>query len=313
VVIELAEVGDNEKEQSLLTALIQQSMTEWYKAGRESGGLAHVTVVEDAHRLLGRPAPHSGESREGNAQARAAQAFANTLAENRKYGEGLVIVEQVPGKLVEDAYKNTNLNVMHRLPAEDDRRVIGSSMRFSADQERYAASLAPFTAFAYHDGLDRPALIQVPDVRGEAAREADQDRAPLVGDDTLAQRFRALAAGVPGIDAALAPFVECEGCRHRCRFRSRAATATRTEDAAELKTRVKDYPDTVATQAQWWRQTHAWVRQVADRVALDDPSPAERRDYEACVFVHIGRRAWRRDTLAWVRLYREHAASGGAP
>jgi uncharacterized protein DUF87 len=311
VVIELADVGDNEKEQSLLIALILQAMTEWYKAGRESGALAHVTVVEEAHRLLGRPSPHLGDNREGNAQARAAQAFANTLAENRKYGEGLVIVEQVPGKLVEDAYKNTNLKVMHRLPAEDDRRTIGSSMRFSPDQERYAASLAPFTAFAYHDGLDRPALIQVPNIRGEAAHESGRDRAPLATAAELALRFRALAAEVPAIDAAIAPFAECDGCRHRCQFRSRAATVVRAEDAADLKSRVKAYPNTVATQAEWWQQTRTWVRAVADRVILDDLSNPEQRDYEACVFVHLGRRAWRRDVLPWVRLYRGTSVPGG--
>lgn len=165
VVLEPAAIGDNEKEQSLVTALILQTMTEHYKANRPGGSLSHVTVIEEAHRLLGRPLAQSGDAKEGNAQARAAQAFANTLAENLKYGEGVVIVEQVPGKLVEDAYKNTNLKVMHRLPAAADRELIGGTMRFSPDQERYAATLEPFHAFAHHDRLDRPALITVPDVR----------------------------------------------------------------------------------------------------------------------------------------------------
>lgn len=311
VVIELAEVGDNEKERSLLTALILQTMTEYYKAGREGSALAHVTVVEEAHRLLGRPTTLPGDIKEGNAQARAAQAFANTLAENRKYGEGLVIVEQVPGKLVEDAYKNTNLKVMHRLPADDDRRVIGSTMRFSEDQERYAATLEPFTAFAYHDGLDRPALIQVPNVRAQAALAAGLDRAPLATDADLAARFHALVGAVPQIDAAIAPFVECEGCVHRCMFRSRAATAVRPGHATELKARVKKYPETVAAQIGWWQETAGWTHGIADEIALDAPSEAERRDYEACVFVHIARRAWRRGVLPWVRQYRRHTSGGG--
>ncbi|WP_345437094.1 helicase HerA domain-containing protein [Actinoallomurus vinaceus] len=307
VVIELAEVGDNEKEQSLLTALILQTMTEYYKASRKGGELSHVTVVEEAHRLLGRSAP-LGDAKEGNAQARAAQAFANTLAENRKYGEALVIVEQVPGKLVEDAYKNTNLKVMHRLPAEDDRRLIGATMRFSDDQERYASTLAPFTAFAYHDGLDRPALIQVPNVRAQAADAAGADRAPLATDDELADRFRGLATRNSQVDAALAPFPECAGCEHRCAFRSRAATAVRPEHATDLKTRVKDYPDTVAAQSHWWQETITWTHRIADAVPLAAATDHEHRDYEACVFVHIARDAWRRDVLPWTRLYRQHWA-----
>lgn len=307
VVLELAEVGDNEKEQTLLIALVLQAMTEYYKAGRESGGLAHVTVIEEAHRLLGRP-PIGGDVKEGSAQARAAQAFANTLAENRKYGEGLVIVEQVPGKLVEDAYKNTNLKLMHRLPAEDDRELVGATMRFSEDQERYASTLEPFTAFAYHDALDRPALVRMPDVRALAAQEAGVPRAPLAGSAELGAAFRRAAASSPDLDAAIAPFAECEGCASRCLFRTRAATAVWPEHAVSLKERVKEYPTKSAAQKEWWLKTIAEVKAVAEPLAPTGVSSAETADYEACVMVHIGRRAWRRDVLPWIRLYRKHAA-----
>jgi hypothetical protein len=268
-----------------------------------------VTVIEEAHRLLGRPSPAAANGREGNAQARAAQAFANTLAENRKYGEGLVIVEQVPGKLVEDAYKNTNLKVMHRMPAEDDRLLIGSTMRLNEDQERYASTLKPFTAFAYHDSIDRPALIQAPNVRAEAAAAAGVAYAPLAGADELAGRFQTFASGNESVDAALAPFAECEGCAHRCAFRSRAATAVHAEDGTTLKARVADYPKTAATQQAWWQETISWIRSTAADVPLPDASAAEQADYEACVFVHTSRRAWRRDALPWIRLFRKHATA----
>ncbi|MGW5445326.1 ATP-binding protein [Streptomyces asiaticus] len=314
VVIELAGVGDNEKEQSLITALLLQSMTEHYKANRSDGALAHVTVIEEAHRLLGQPPPQGGESREGNAQARAAQSFANALAENRKYGEGIVIVEQVPGKLIEDAYKNTNLKIMHRLPSEADRHLMGGTMRFAPDQERYAASLAPFHAFAYHDRIDRPALVRVPNVRAEAARAAGVDRAPLAMASELAARFRSFTETAPSVDAALAPFPDCEGCRHRCDFRSRATMAVWPEHATELKKRVATYPKAKADQSAWWQSTAMWVAGIADTVPLPDPTAASDAvaDYRACVFLHIARTAWQRKTLPWVRLYRSHTTPGGA-
>lgn len=311
VVVELADVGDNPKEQALLAALLLQVMTEHYKATRTSGDLAHVTVIEEAHRLLGRVVPRGGDVKEGNAQAKAAEGFANSLAENRKYGEGLVIVEQVPEKLVEDSYKNTNLKVMHRLPAESDRTLVGATMRFSPDQERYAASLEPFTAFAYHDRLDRPALLRVPDLRGEAARAAGLARAPLADDAELARRFRQLATAVPAVDEAVAPFPECAGCRHRCEFRARAETATQAEDAVALKRRVKQYPRTRAEIDTWWAGTVSWIGEVSARVPLTPATVDAQRDYEGCVFVHVVRRAWTGDNLAWIRLYREHAGAGG--
>ncbi|MEU8772323.1 DUF87 domain-containing protein [Streptomyces sp. NPDC048606] len=316
VVVELAGVGDNEKEQSLVTAMLLQTMTEYYKANRSGGSLSHVTVIEEAHRLLGRPAPQGGDAKEGNAQARAAQAFANTLAENRKYGEGVVIVEQVPGKLVEDAYKNTNLKVMHRLPAEEDRRLVGATMRFSPDQERYAAALEPFQAFAYHDRIDRPALLKAPDVRALAAAEAGVARAPLATDAELGARFRGFAAAHEEVDAALAPFPDCAGCRHRCEFRTRAATAVWPEHGTKLKERVATYPKSSGEQAAWWRETAEWVTEVADAVPLPAPrraDPAAAEDYRACVFIHVARAAWQRNTLPWVRLYRTHTLPEGAP
>ena len=36
------------------------------------------------------------------------------------YGEGLVIAEQIPAKLIPDAIKNTAVKITHRLPAADD-------------------------------------------------------------------------------------------------------------------------------------------------------------------------------------------------
>lgn len=303
VVLELAGVGDNEKEQSLITALVLQTMTEHYKATRTNSGLNHVTVIEEAHRLLGRP-PAQGDIRVGSAQARAAEAFANTLAENRKYGEGIVIVEQVPGKLVEDAYKNTNLKVMHRLPAEADRQLIGGTMRLTPDQERYAASLAPFHALVHHDQLDRPALVQIPNVRARAAAETGLERAPLATNHDLAQRFRALTTATPAVDAALAPFEECEGCAHRCLFRSRAATAIRSEQTTELKERAAAYPKDGAGQSAWWQTMASWVTEVGAPVAPTDASPEEENDYHACVFIHLVREAWENKTLPWTRRFR---------
>jgi DNA helicase HerA-like ATPase len=41
--------------------------------------------------------------------------FCNLLAEVRKYGEGLIIADQIPNKLIPDVIKNTNTKIVHRL------------------------------------------------------------------------------------------------------------------------------------------------------------------------------------------------------
>ncbi|GAA3055287.1 hypothetical protein GCM10020000_41950 [Streptomyces olivoverticillatus] len=222
-----------------------------------------------------------------------------------------MIVEQVPEKLIEDAYKNTNLKVMHRLPSASDRELIGGTMRFAPDQERYASSLEPFQAFAHHDGIDRLG----PDPGAErTGRGGGGDR----GGPGAARRQRGTGRPVPRLRrgdtgrgrGSCPPFPDCEGCRHRCTFRSRAATAVWPEHGEELKKKVVDYPRTSAAQAEWWSRTADWVAGIADTVAPPGAAPEAVEDYRACVFIHVAQAAWKRKTLPWVRLYRSHAVRG---
>src|SRR6266568_3185860 len=122
--------------------------------GAAGESLRHVIVIEEAHRLL-------RAGREG-ASAHAVELFASLLAEIRAYGEGLVIAEQIPAKLVPDVVKNTALKVLHRLPAHDDRQVVGAAMNLDDDQSRQVVSLQPGVAAVFADGMDRPLRIRVP-------------------------------------------------------------------------------------------------------------------------------------------------------
>jgi DNA helicase HerA-like ATPase len=118
-------------------------------------GLRHVTVIEEAHRLLkhvelGSPAAH------------AVELFTALLAEIRAYGEGIMIAEQIPTKVVSDIVKNTALKIIHRLPAADDREVLGAAMNLDEAQSRHVVSMPPGRAVVFADGMDRPMRIVVP-------------------------------------------------------------------------------------------------------------------------------------------------------
>ena len=52
-----------------------------------------------------------------------------------------MIAEQIPAKLVPDVVKNTALKVVHRLPAADDRELVGATMNLDEDQSRQVVSL----------------------------------------------------------------------------------------------------------------------------------------------------------------------------
>jgi len=304
VVVELALVADNQKEQALVTALLLQVMTEHYKATRPGGGLRHVTVVEEAHRLLGKPPAATGTN-EGDARGRAAEAFANTLAENRKYGEGLVVVEQDPSKLITDAVKNTGCKIMHRLPGQDDRDVLGAAMGLSADQASYAGRLEPMTSLVHHDGLTHAALVRVPDVRARAATALGVKRAPLAADGDLRERFVRFAAHEPQVDAAVAPYAECAGCRSRCLFRSRSETIAAGMLAGSVRDAVRVYSPQAdpRAKAQWWAGLHASVARAVAGHGRRRPSEGL-KDQEACAFMHVMRALYENDFGPWVDRFR---------
>jgi uncharacterized protein len=175
VVLAIEDVANDEDKAFLMGTLIIR-LVEYLRLRARAGrreGLRHVIVIEEAHRLL-------RAGREGRASAHAVELFASMLAEIRAYGEGLVIAEQIPAKLVPDAVKNTALKVVHRLPARDDRDLVGAAMNLDEDQSRQVVSLPPGVAAVFADGMDRPVRVRVP-FGGDREAAAPGPPPPLVG------------------------------------------------------------------------------------------------------------------------------------
>jgi DNA helicase HerA-like ATPase len=160
VVLAIEDVANDEDKAFLIGTLIIRIVEHLRLRARSSPRpdgepkLRHVIVIEEAHRLL-------RADREG-ASAHAVELFASLLAEIRAYGEGIVIAEQIPAKLVADVVKNTALKVVHRLPSRDDRELVGATMNLDAEQSRQVVSFPPGVAAVFADGMDRPLRIRVP-------------------------------------------------------------------------------------------------------------------------------------------------------
>jgi len=158
VVLAIEDVANDEDKAFLIGTLIIRIVEYLRLRARAGGGpaedLRHVIVIEEAHRLL-------RADREG-ASAHAVELFASLLAEIRAYGEGLLIAEQIPAKLVADVVKNTALKIVHRLPAQDDRELVGATMNLDAEQSRQVVSFPPGVAAVFADGMDRPLRVRVP-------------------------------------------------------------------------------------------------------------------------------------------------------
>ena len=175
-VLEIEDVGDDSDKAFLMgTVLIRlaEHLRMANRAGvRGSAGLRHLTVIEEAHRLLRRQ--ETGTP--AGAAAHAVEMFAGLLAEIRAYGEGLIIAEQIPDRLVQDVIKNTAVKITHRLPAADDRETVGATMNMTQAQNRFLVTLNPGEAAVFTDGMDFPLLVRMPDGTGrEAAGEAAEE------------------------------------------------------------------------------------------------------------------------------------------
>ncbi|MBK1986787.1 ATP-binding protein [Sphaerospermopsis aphanizomenoides BCCUSP55] len=165
-VINLAHLGDD-ADKAFAMAILLQFLYEYRQAQNElltleqhkNNSLRHVTVIEEAHRILLKVS--SGSIEQANPQAKVAEMFANILSEIRAYGQGLMIVDQVPNRLVPDAIKNTNLKIVHRLVAADDRDAMSACMALTTDQSMIINRLRPGQAIVCGEQDDMAAWVQI--------------------------------------------------------------------------------------------------------------------------------------------------------
>ena len=122
--------------------------------------LEHVLVIEEAHRLLAKQQSAGEHSSSG--RQKAVEFFADILAEIRSYGQGIVIVDQIPSKLIPDVLKNTDVKIAHRLADKEDREVIGGTMNLTKEQIGEVSRLKPGVGVVYYSGLRQAVKIKVP-------------------------------------------------------------------------------------------------------------------------------------------------------
>jgi Helicase HerA, central domain len=264
VILELKSLGSGD-EQALMMALLLNAVTEHYQATRgATADLVHVTLVEEAHRLLARSQGGRG-AEDAQAKEKAAEAFANTLAENRKYGEGVIIAEQLPSKLVQDAVKNTNLKIMHRLTAEDDRRYLGQTMGLDEPQLRFATRLQTGEALIYSDEFAEAAHVTVTRVLGPSAPG-------------------------PVTPVPVPPFTACDRCRSQCAYRGAGLAMVRDpvvvdrikNDVAALEVKGLTAKD---IEERWTALLARLRAQVSSFPALPSADPGL-SDAAYCLFLH---------------------------
>jgi len=199
-VIELSSLGDDTTRALIMGALLLRLVQERQKQGL-SPSLRHVAVIEEAHRLLGRRSPR-GDS--VDAQDHAAEGFAQLLAEVRAFGQGLMVVDQSPAKLIPDVIRNTQLKIVHRLTSSDDQSAAAAAMGLNELQRRVLTRLGVGEAVAFSTRSHEPSRIVVPNW----LRRAGGEQSEMPDDRQIAAHMRPLLTQ----DHPVPPTASCDGC-----------------------------------------------------------------------------------------------------
>lgn len=161
-VIELKSISHPE-EKAFVAALLLSNLATYLEAKGQSKSLRHVTLIEEAHRLLPNISASKGDPEGADSRKVMVEHFGNMLAEVRAYGEGLIVVEQIPTKILPDAIKNTATKIVHLVPAFDDRAVVAGAMGMSEEQSQFLTALKPGEAIVHLQRHPLPVRIAVHD------------------------------------------------------------------------------------------------------------------------------------------------------
>lgn len=150
VVLEMEDIKSTE-EKSLIMGFILTNLVEAIKAEfLENPMFKHVTLIEEAHRLFSKYQPGDPLTKKYGVEL-----FSNMLAEVRKYGESLIVADQIPNKLATDVLKNTNTKIVHKIFAQDDKEAIGNTMALDDRQKSFLSSLKIGQAVVFSQDWDK--------------------------------------------------------------------------------------------------------------------------------------------------------------
>ena len=166
VVLELEEIR-SATEKSLVMGFVLTNLMEAIRARYlKKGACGHITLVEEAHRLLSKYEPGESPNKKHGVET-----FSDMLAEIRKYGESLMIVDQIPNKLTPEVLKNTNTKIVHKLFAEDDKEAIGNTIVLEKEQKEFLSNLETGRAVVFSQGFSKAVQVQIDNVTNTTGRK----------------------------------------------------------------------------------------------------------------------------------------------
>lgn len=187
----LADDSDKAFAVGLMVIFVNEYRQTCGRRNQKESPLAHLLVIEEAHRLLKNTDTERTSEDTGNPKGKAVEHFTNMIAEMRSYGQGVIVAEQIPTKLAPDVIKNSSNKIVQRLVAIDDQTVVANTIGISSDDAMQLGTLCTGKALCHKEGMSKPVkvdIIPTIDVRvtdGMLYSESVEDRAWRINVSTL--------------------------------------------------------------------------------------------------------------------------------
>ena len=189
-IIQLSSIGDDE-ERSFIMALITILVGESARVAAAGEALRHVTVLEEAHRILPEPKNVGVSEWAGDPESVAARLLGQMLTEIRSYGEGVVVVDQSPSSVAREVVKNTNTRIAHRVLDPDDRELLGGSLGLAREATLGMSRLPRGVALVATRRTAAPHTVQI-----HPAPDIEEEQTPVSLDTPSSRDPRPCCRGV---------------------------------------------------------------------------------------------------------------------
>lgn len=156
VILEMEELKSPEDKALIMGFVLSRLSAVIKQEHRENPEYKHLTLIEEAHRLLSKV-----EYGDSGSKKTAVETFTDLLAEVRKYGEGLIVVDQIPNKLASEVLKNTNTKIIHKIFAKDDKEAVGDTMLMDDKQKEYLSALGVGNAIVFTEHTEKPIHVHI--------------------------------------------------------------------------------------------------------------------------------------------------------
>lgn len=168
VILEMEELKSPEDKALFMGFVLSRLSAVIKDEHRKNPNYRHLTLIEEAHRLLSKV-----EYGDSGSKKAAVETFTDLLAEVRKYGEGLIIVDQIPNKLAPEVLKNTNTKIIHKILAKDDKEAVGDTMLMDDKQKEYLSALKVGNAIVFTEHTEKPIHVHIRQITDTSEEQID--------------------------------------------------------------------------------------------------------------------------------------------